>query len=144
MADYAKTPAIAFENVSFRYSEHGDWQIRDISLSIHLGEWVSIIGSNGSGKSTLIKLMNGLLIPNQGRVLILGEQVDSTNLLQVRQNVGVIFHNPDEQTVGTSVEEDIAFGLQNLMLHRDEMISRIDHVMDLLYHNSLALFFDDC
>ncbi len=132
MTDSSKTPAVLFENVSFRYLEHSEWIIKDIKFSITPGEWVSIVGGNGSGKSTLIKLMNGLLKPNLGRVHVFGENIELANLLKIRQCVGVIFQNPDEQIVGTTVEEDIAFGLQNLMFQRDEMISRVDRVMSLL------------
>lgn len=132
MIDSSTAPAVLFENVSFRYSEQSDWIVKDIKFSITPGEWVSIVGGNGSGKSTLIKLMNGLLKPSLGRVLVFGENIEPENLVKIRQRVGVIFQNPDEQIVGTTVEEDIAFGLQNLMFQRDEMISRVDRVMSLL------------
>jgi len=132
MTDLAKLPSVVFDNVSFRYSEHGKWIVKDIKFSIAPGEWVSIVGGNGSGKSTLVKLMNGLLKPSLGKVLILGENIDQGNIQKIRQRVGVIFQNPDEQTVGTTVEEDIAFGLQNLRFPRDEMISRVDRMLRLL------------
>lgn len=132
MTDSSKSPAVLFENVSFRYTEQSEWIIKDIKFSIALGEWVSIVGGNGSGKSTLIKLMNGLLMPSLGKVHVLGENIEMANLLEIRKCVGVIFQNPDEQIVGITVEEDIAFGLQNLMLQRDEIISRVDRMMKLL------------
>lgn len=132
MNDISESPAVSFENVSFRYSEHSEWILKDMTCSIAPGEWVSIVGGNGSGKSTLIKLMNGLLKPNAGRVHVFGESIESANLLKIRKCVGVVFQNPDEQIVGTTVEEDIVFGLQNLKFQRDEMISRVDYVMDLL------------
>lgn len=132
MTDSSKSPAVLFENVSFRYTEQSEWIIKDIKFSIALGEWVSIVGGNGSGKSTLIKLMNGLLKPSLGKVNVLGENIEMANLLKIRKCVGVIFQNPDEQIVGITVEEDIAFGLQNLMLQRDEIISRVDRMMKLL------------
>lgn len=132
MIDSAQSPAVVFENVSFRYSERCEWIINNMNFSITPGEWVSIVGGNGSGKSTVIKLMNGLLKPTLGRVLVFGEQLQPANMHHIRQKVGVVFQNPDEQTVGITVEEDIAFGLQNLMIHRDEMISRVDRVISLL------------
>ncbi|GAA0135236.1 energy-coupling factor ABC transporter ATP-binding protein [Paenibacillus sp. YSY-4.3] len=132
MTDSSKSPAVLFENVSFRYSEQSEWVIKDIKFSISLGEWVSIVGGNGSGKSTLIKLMNGLLKTSLGKVYVLGESIKMANLLKIRKCVGVIFQNPDEQMVGITVEEDIAFGLQNLMFQRDEIISRVDRIMKLL------------
>jgi len=132
MTESSNSPAILFENVSFRYSEQSEWILEDIKFSITLGEWVSIVGGNGSGKSTLIKLMNGLSKPSLGRVHVFGENIETANLLKIRKCIGVIFQNPDEQIVGITVEEDIAFGLQNLMLPRDEIISRVDRVMSLL------------
>ncbi|SMF92256.1 energy-coupling factor transport system ATP-binding protein [Paenibacillus uliginis N3/975] len=132
MTDSSESLAVRFENVSFRYSEQSEWIIKDINFSITSGEWVTIVGGNGSGKSTLIKIMNGLLKPSLGRVYVLGENIEMENLLKIRKCVGVIFQNPDEQIVGITVEEDIAFGLQNLMFQRNEIISRVDHVMSLL------------
>lgn len=132
MTDFSEPPAVLFGNVSFRYSEQSEWILKDINFSITPGEWVTIVGGNGSGKSTLIKLMNGLLKPSLGSVHVFGENIETANLLEIRKCVGVIFQNPDEQIVGITVEEDIAFGLQNLMFQRDEIISRVDRVMNLL------------
>lgn len=132
MTNFSRPQAIQFENVSFRYSENSEWILKDIHFSITPGEWVSIAGGNGSGKSTLIKLMNGLLTPNFGKVYVYGERVEKMNLLKIRKTLGVVFQNPDEQMVGITVEEDIAFGLQNLMFKRDEMISRVDRIMSML------------
>lgn len=133
----AKSPSIVFDNVSFRYSEHDKWILKDITFSIAPGEWVSIVGGNGSGKSTLVKLMNGLLKPSLGNVLVFGENIDPGNIQKIRQRVGIIFQNPDEQMVGTTVEEDIAFGLQNLKFPRDEIISRVDRILRLLHLEAL-------
>jgi energy-coupling factor transport system ATP-binding protein len=132
MTDSAEWPSVVFDDISFRYLEHGEWIVKDITFSIAPGEWVSIVGANGSGKSTLVKLMNGLLKPCLGKVLVFGENIDPGNILRIRQQVGVIFQNPDEQMVGTTAEEDIAFGLQNLRLPRDEIISRVDRILRLL------------
>jgi len=132
MNENCKSLSVVFDGVSFRYPEHDEWTLKDIKFSIAPGEWAAIVGGNGSGKSTLVKLMNGLLRPSQGRVLVFGEHIKPSNILKIRQQVGMIFQNPDEQTVGATVEEDIAFGLQNLMLRRDEMISRVDRVLSLL------------
>lgn len=137
MSNSAKSPSVFFDDVSFRYSEHDKWILKDIKFSIASGEWVSIVGGNGSGKSTLVKLMNGLLKPSLGNVLVFGENIDPGNIQKIRQQVGVIFQNPDEQMVGTTVEEDIAFGLQNLRFPRDEMISRVDRILRLLHLEEL-------
>jgi energy-coupling factor transport system ATP-binding protein len=131
MIDSAKSPSVVFDDVSFRYWD-GNWIVEDIKFSIRPGEWVSIVGGNGSGKTTLVKLMNGLLKPSQGNVLVFGENIDLGNIQKIRQLVGVVFQNPEEQIVGNTVEEDIAFGLQNLRFPRDEMISRVDYIMRLL------------
>jgi energy-coupling factor transport system ATP-binding protein len=130
--DFAKSPSVVFDDVSFRYTEQGKWIIKDIHFSIAPGEWVSIVGGNGSGKSTLVKLINGLLKPSLGSVTVFGENNDSGNLRKIRQRLGVIFQNPEDQMVGTTVEEDIAFGLQNLRVPRDEILSRVDQILRLL------------
>lgn len=132
MTSSAESPAVVFENVAFRFSEHGEWILKDIDLSIAPGEWISVVGGNGSGKSTFVKLVNGLLTPSLGKVLVFGESADPANIRNIRQSVGIVFQNPDEQTVGATIEEDIAFGLQNLMFPRDEIISRIDRILRLL------------
>jgi energy-coupling factor transport system ATP-binding protein len=137
MTGSAKSPSVVFDDVSIRYSEQGKWIVKDIKFSITTGEWVSIVGGNGSGKSTLVKLMNGLLKPSLGKVLVFGENTDSGNIQKIRQRVGVIFQNPDEQMVGTTVEEDIAFGLQNLRFPRDEIISRVNRILRLLQLDEL-------
>ncbi|MFD2612411.1 ATP-binding cassette domain-containing protein [Paenibacillus gansuensis] len=132
MTDSGASPAVVFDGVSFRYLDHGSWIVKDTKFSIAAGEWVSIVGGNGSGKSTLVKLMNGLLKPSLGKVLVFGENTDPGNIQKIRQLVGVVFQNPEEQMVGNTVEEDIAFGLQNLRIPRDEMMSRIDRILKLL------------
>jgi len=145
MTAAAKSPSVVFENVCFRFSEYGEWIVKDINISIAQGEWISIVGGNGSGKSTFVKLVNGLLQPSLGKVLVFGESAGPANIRKIRQLVGIVFQNPDEQTVGVTVEEDIAFGLQNLMFPRDEMMSRIDRILKLLqleelrYHPVRAL-----
>jgi len=128
----ADSPSVVFENVSFRFSEHGEWILKDIGIRIASGEWISIVGGNGSGKSTFVKLANGLLKPTLGKVLVFGESTRHANIRDIRQSVGIVFQNPDEQTVGVTVEEDIAFGLQNLKFPRKEMLSRIDRILKRL------------
>jgi energy-coupling factor transport system ATP-binding protein len=129
MTESSISPSVVFDNVSFRYSEQDKWIVMDINFSIAPGEWVAIVGGNGSGKSTLVKLMNGLLKPSLGKVQVFDESIDSNPIQKIRQRIGVVFQNPDEQMVGTTVEEDIAFGLQNLRFPRDEMISRVDRIL---------------
>jgi len=102
-----------------------------VSLEVTEGEWLAVIGHNGSGKSTLAKLMNGLLLPGRGEVLVGGMSTRDTSLHRaIRQVVGVVFQDPEDQIVATLVEEDVAFGPENLGLARDEVRSRVDSALD--------------
>ncbi|MGY0694045.1 energy-coupling factor ABC transporter ATP-binding protein [Virgibacillus sp. FSP13] len=117
---------IEFRNVSFRYGDEEPWVLKNCSFEIYRNEWVAIIGHNGSGKSTIAKLMNGLLFPVEGEIIINGQQVNQETIWEIRKEVGMVFQNPDNQFVGTTVQDDVAFGMENRGLPRDEMISRID------------------
>ena len=117
--------AIEFTNVSFRYEEEGPYVIRQFDFSVREGEFVAVLGHNGSGKSTLARLANGLLTPDGGTVSAFGVQVSEKTLFEVRKNVGVVFQNPDNQTVATIVEDDVAFGAENIGLEREEIGERI-------------------
>ncbi|CAN5119881.1 energy-coupling factor transporter ATPase [soil metagenome] len=100
--------------------------LKQVSLSVTEGEWVAVIGHNGSGKSTLAKLMNGLLLPGRGDVLVAGMSTRDTSLHRaIRQVVGVVFQDPEDQIVATLVEEDVAFGPENLGLPREEVHERV-------------------
>ncbi|WP_349409145.1 energy-coupling factor ABC transporter ATP-binding protein [Pseudalkalibacillus sp. SCS-8] len=121
---------IRVQDVSFQYDADGPYQLKDINLTIQRGEWVSIVGHNGSGKSTLAKLLNGLLIPRQGKVTIEDKATDQEELLwEIRKEVGMVFQNPDNQFVGTTVKDDVAFGLENNGIPREEMIERIEKAL---------------
>ncbi|MBQ5849588.1 MAG: energy-coupling factor transporter ATPase, partial [Lachnospiraceae bacterium] len=116
---------ISIENVSYGYDDKKD-VIKNVSLHINEGEYVTVLGHNGSGKSTLIKLMNGRIVPDKGRVLVSGiDTHDINRLFDVRKCCGMVFQNPDNQLVATSVEEDVAFGLENIGVKREEMEERI-------------------
>lgn len=118
---------ISVNNVSFQYPSEEKTTLEDLSLSVYKGEWLAIVGHNGSGKSTLAKLLNGLLLPSSGEVKV--EDYTTTNeqeLWEIRRRVGIVFQNPDNQFVGTSVRDDVAFGLENFGVPRDEMITRIE------------------
>ncbi|MUK90500.1 energy-coupling factor ABC transporter ATP-binding protein [Ornithinibacillus sp. L9] len=117
---------IEFRNVSFRYGEEEPWVLKDVSFDIYKNEWVAIIGHNGSGKSTIAKLMNGLLFPQEGEIYINGQVVNQDTIWDIRKEVGMVFQNPDNQFVGTTVQDDVAFGMENRGIPRDEMIRRID------------------
>ena len=112
--------------ISFRYQQEGPLVLREIDIEIPAGQWVAIIGANGSGKSTLARHFNGLLLPEKGRVLVDGlDTAMPAELLQVRQKVAFVFQNPDNQMVATSVEDDIAFGPENLGLPVEEIGRRL-------------------
>ncbi|UZJ78861.1 energy-coupling factor ABC transporter ATP-binding protein [Fictibacillus sp. KU28468] len=118
---------ISVNNVSFQYPSEEKTTLADLSLSVYQGEWLAIVGHNGSGKSTLAKLLNGLLLPSSGEIKV--EDYTTTNeqeLWEIRRRVGIVFQNPDNQFVGTSVRDDVAFGLENFGVPREEMISRIE------------------
>jgi energy-coupling factor transport system ATP-binding protein len=130
-----KQPLIRFEDVSFVYSKRGqeddsleEWQaLKEINLDIYEGEFVAVLGHNGSGKSTLAKHSNALLLPTSGRVLVGGlDTQDSERIWEIRQMVGMVFQNPDNQLVATTVEEDVAFGPENLGIPSQEIQKRVD------------------
>lgn len=117
---------ISMKNVSFGYDDDKD-VIKNINLHIDEGEYVTVLGHNGSGKSTLVKLINGLIMPKSGVVTVDGfDTKDQEHLWDVRRCCGMVFQNPDNQLVATSVEEDIAFGMENIGIPREEMDKRID------------------
>jgi energy-coupling factor transport system ATP-binding protein len=126
---------INLEHVWFHYHPNSvskkQWAVQDIHLSIDQGEYVSIIGANGSGKSSLACLLNGLFIPTEGHLYINGQAIiDEQSRWEIKQRIGIIFQNPDNQIVGPSVVDDIAFGLENLGVSREEMQTRIVDVLE--------------
>lgn len=125
---------IHFQNVSFSYPEqedsHADPVLSDVSFSIEEGSFVAVLGHNGSGKSTLAKHINAILKPTQGTVTVDGMDTSDDDLLfDIRQTVGMVFQNPDNQLVATVVEEDVAFGPENLGLPAEEIRRRVDEAL---------------
>ena len=121
---------LSAENVWFRYSSEYDWALQGINLQIKKGEFVAVLGSNGCGKSTLAKLFNSIIVPEKGEVWV--EDIntkDEERLLEIRQKVGMVFQNPDNQIVATVVEEDVAFALENMGVPPREIRERIDRAM---------------
>ncbi|HLR22502.1 MAG TPA: energy-coupling factor ABC transporter ATP-binding protein [Pseudogracilibacillus sp.] len=116
---------IEFNHVSFRYDEDGPWVLKDCSFEIDAGETVAIIGHNGSGKSTIAKLMNGLLFPQEGEIKINGTLLNDETVWDIRQDIGMVFQNPDNQFVGSTVQDDVAFGMENRGIERSVMKKRI-------------------
>ena len=122
-------PIIKLENVSFSYDKQID-VIKNVSLEIYKGEHIAIIGHNGSGKSTLAKLFNGLIKADSGSTHVLGlDASDKKQVFEVRKKVGVVFQNPDNQLIASIVEDDIAFGPENLGVKREEIKERIDFAL---------------
>lgn len=119
-------PIIEMKDLTFRYQEEDQTPaLNKVSLNINQGEWIAIIGHNGSGKSTLAKTINGLLLPESGSIKINGQEINEKNIWEVRRNVGMVFQNPDNQFVGSTVEDDVAFGLENQGVPREEMLVRV-------------------
>ena len=119
-------PIIEMKDLTFRYQEEDQIPaLNKVSLNINQGEWIAIIGHNGSGKSTLAKTINGLLLPESGSIKVNGQEINEKNIWEVRRNVGMVFQNPDNQFVGSTVEDDVALGLENQGVPREEMLVRV-------------------
>ncbi len=114
------TNIIEVENLSYAYNDAGK-AIDDVSFSIKEGDYVAIIGHNGSGKSTLAKMIAGLLEPKEGQVLVGGLKVEEANMPEIRKILGIVFQNPDNQFIGSTVRDDIAFGLENRLVESKDM-----------------------
>ncbi|MBQ2509522.1 MAG: energy-coupling factor transporter ATPase [Erysipelotrichaceae bacterium] len=111
---------IEIKNVSYAYNENQN-AVEDISFNIEKGDYVTIIGHNGSGKSTLAKLIAGLLPVKEGEILIDGVKVDEEHIAGIREKLGIVFQNPDNQFIGSTVRDDIAFGMENKLVPTEEM-----------------------
>ena len=122
---------IQVEHLKYEYPQsEGHLALNDLSVSINPGEWVAIIGHNGSGKSTFAKSLNGLLDLQSGSVTIDGLPLSLDNVWTIRQKIGMVFQNPDNQFVGATVEDDVAFGLENQGIPRAEMIERVKDAVE--------------
>lgn len=126
-------PVISIKNIYFNYQDQDTREaLSDVSLDVFEGEWLAIIGHNGSGKSTLAKMMNGLLEASSGEIYIDGELLMEETVYEARRKVGMVFQNPDNQFVGTTVEDDIAFGLENIGMSREEMVQKINASLEMV------------
>ena len=126
-------PVISIKNIHFNYQDQDTREaLSDVSLDVYEGEWLAIIGHNGSGKSTLAKMMNGLLEASSGEIYIDGQLLTEKTVYEARRKVGMVFQNPDNQFVGTTVEDDIAFGLENIGMPRDEMVQKINSSLEMV------------
>ncbi|HGQ2763992.1 TPA: energy-coupling factor ABC transporter ATP-binding protein [Streptococcus pneumoniae] len=124
---------IDVKNLSFRYKENQNYyDVKDITFHVKRGEWLSIVGHNGSGKSTTVRLIDGLLEAESGDIVIDGQRLTEENVWNIRRQIGMVFQNPDNQFVGATVEDDVAFGLENQGLSRQEMKKRVEEALALV------------
>lgn len=121
-----KKPLVSIEHVHFKYDGQEEYALKDVSFQIYDGEWLAIVGHNGSGKSTLAKLLNGLQYPENGRIQIGDLELTEETVWDTRKLVGMVFQNPDNQFVGTTVQDDVAFGLENNGIPREVMVERVE------------------
>ena len=137
---------VEFDNVSYYYKTYNDdgtvgkqVGVENATLSIKKGSFVALVGHNGCGKSTLAKLTNGLLTPSGGSVKIFGmDTADKSNIFEIRKNVGMVFQNPDNQLVASIVEEDVAFGPENLGVPQPEIVERVQDALQAVGMSEFA------
>lgn len=129
---------ISVDHLTYQYDENQTPALTDVSFTVHAGEWLAIVGHNGSGKSTLAKSLDGLLPFTQGSVTVGGITLTPESVWQVREQIGMIFQNPDNQFVGATVEDDVAFGLENRQISRDEMVPRVQAALAQVGMTSFA------
>ncbi|ABJ64737.1 energy-coupling factor ABC transporter ATP-binding protein [Levilactobacillus brevis] len=129
---------ISVDHLTYQYDENQAPALTDVSFTVHAGEWLAIVGHNGSGKSTLAKSLDGLLPFTQGSVTVGGITLTPETVWQVREQIGMIFQNPDNQFVGATVEDDVAFGLENRQISRDEMVPRVQAALAQVGMTSFA------
>ena len=125
-------PMIQVDNLSCAHEPGGPDFLRGISFSVYPGEWVSLVGANGTGKSSLVKRLNGLLPASGGRMAVDGIELADSTLGDIRERIGMVFANPDNQFVGLNVADDIVFGLENRCLDRIEMAARLTRYSAML------------
>ena len=124
---------IEVKNLKYKYdSESENYTLNDVSFQVKKGEWLSIVGHNGSGKSTTVRLIDGLLEAESGDIIISGDKLTAENVWEKRRQIGMVFQNPDNQFVGATVEDDVAFGLENQGLDYELMVERVQQALELV------------
>ena len=124
---------IEVKNLSYRYDHKSeDYILKDVSFHVKQGEWLSIVGHNGSGKSTTVRLIDGLLEAESGDIIISGDKLTADNVWEKRRQIGMVFQNPDNQFVGATVEDDVAFGLENQGMDYPIMVKRVHEALELV------------
>ena len=124
---------IEVRNLKYKYdSESEKYTLNGVSFQVKKGDWLSIVGHNGSGKSTTVRLIDGLLEAESGDIIISGDKLTVENVWEKRRQIGMVFQNPDNQFVGATVEDDVAFGLENQGLDYDLMVERVQQALELV------------
>lgn len=123
---------VTTKDLTYRYTAEGQAALDNVSLTIPAGQWTAIIGHNGSGKSTLARLIDGLLEPTAGSLTVAGMPMDEEHVVAIRHRIGYVFQNPDNQFIGTTVGEDVAFGLENHQVPRERMQELVEQSLDLV------------
>lgn len=124
---------LSLKNITFTYTPeetNSKNAVEDVSFSVYEGEWIAIVGHNGSGKSTLARIINGLLFPQQGAVKVLDQPMNEDNLWDIRSQMGMVFQNPDNQFVGATVQDDVAFALENNGVPYEDMVARVHTALE--------------
>ncbi|HCW3351916.1 TPA: energy-coupling factor ABC transporter ATP-binding protein [Listeria monocytogenes] len=130
---------VRLEHVFYKYEDTEKYAVKDVSISAQKGEWVALVGHNGSGKSTIAKLLNGLFFPEDGLIKIGHFVLSEKNIWDIRRQVGMVFQNPDNQFVGATVQDDVAFGLENHGVPHDTMVERVESALNEVGMQSYAL-----
>ena len=124
---------IEIKNLKFKYNQDQTaYTLNDVSFHVKHGEWLSIVGHNGSGKSTTARLIGGLLVADSGQIIVDGQELTEETVWDIRDKIGMVFQNPDNQFVGATVEDDVAFGLENKGLPYKEMVSRVQEALSFV------------
>lgn len=127
---------IELKNIDFSYHHYDEGLqkqvLKNLSLHVNKGEWLAVIGPNGSGKSTMVKTIIGILEIDGGEIFVDGELLTEETVWRIREKVGMVFQNPDNQFVGSTVEDDVAFGLENKGVPREEMLPRVQEALEMV------------
>ncbi|GEK30761.1 energy-coupling factor transporter ATP-binding protein EcfA1 [Kurthia zopfii] len=126
------TEILSLQNITFTYDPDQPIiknAVEDVTFSVNEGEWIAIVGHNGSGKSTLARIINGLLFPQSGEVKVFGEMMNEANIWDIRSQLGMVFQNPDNQFVGATVQDDVAFALENNGVPYEDMVIRVENAL---------------
>ena len=124
---------IEIKNLKFKYNQdQTSYTLNDVSFHVKHGEWLSIVGHNGSGKATTARLIGGLLVADSGQIIVDGQELTEETVWDIRDKIGMVFQNPDNQFVGATVEDDVAFGLENKGLPYKEMVSRVQEALSFV------------